>query len=131
MTDTPAIPPVIWLDLTQVRMGYTSDPETVEPGDVAFVPLARMEVAEEALRLSLRTLRRLCEEYFCGCSLRMDPTSITPDDFDLAADDMDAIRAAEAVIGPVEDFHSVDTAFLNACLAEAARREADAERQVP
>lgn len=47
MTDT--IPQEIWLDLTQVRMGYTSDPDTVEPGDVAFVPRARLDGAQDQI----------------------------------------------------------------------------------
>lgn len=52
MTD-PAAPPLIFLDLTQRNLGYTSDPADTRPGDVAFVPLARLEVAEaEIARLT-------------------------------------------------------------------------------
>ena len=72
----------------------------------------------------LRNLRVLTAECLEGFTIKRDPATIAPDEFELVEDDILAIIEAQAAFGPCKDFEWCDSDFLDACIAEFTRREA-------
>ena len=76
------------------------------------------------IRRLLRSLRAVTSDYLEGATIRRDPATIAPDEFELVEDDILAIIEAQDAAGPCEDFECCDADFLDACIAEFTRREA-------
>ena len=81
---------------------------------------------QEALVAVTRCLRSFVSEYLHCCTIKDNPATITPDEFEQVADDLQALLEAKRLVGAVKDYSADDGEFLDACLAEFLRREEDA-----
>ena len=75
-----------------------------------------------ALRAALPVMRRTVWEYLGSVTIHRDPDTIVSVEWEEIADDVRAIWAATACVGPQPDQYGVDTAWLDDILATQARQ---------
>ncbi len=78
-----------------------------------------VDIIEALARCVRRGLWEYCESVAVGA----DPATITPSEFELVEDDLRALVAVNDYLGHVSDYDAVDTAFVDACIDEWARRK--------
>lgn len=78
-----------------------------------------LRAAQEALRLAIPVIRRGLWDYLPQCMVRGDPRTIAAAEWDEVADDIRALRAATAIVGPQPDYEFVDAGEVDQALAMA------------
>ena len=71
---------------------------------------------EAALRATIPVMRRTAAEYLEGVMIRHNPDTIAPSEWEEIAPDLEAILAAEAVVGRLDDDDDRDRLWLNPIL---------------
>lgn len=84
---------------------------------------------ETCLVRAIKCLRAFVGDYLMSCSIKADHVTITHDEFEAVADDLQTlIKAIQLGVwrAEMQDYDDATGAFLDLALAEFLRREGDA-----